>query len=268
MDFGSVFNYWELDRDFGLGVWIFGFFKMFVDILSLLVLFYFSLKDLHFNETNFAFFRRIVNRLCLRSFDSNTNTKMSSCKCGLKNFLNTSNPPMIEKWEVVKETINCKEDNLFDDDKQEKCDEDEVVDLLTLRRLIKMERKRANDAYVELEKERMSSTTASEEAMAMVLRLQNQKSVLEMEARQLKRLAHEKQLHDQEVIQSLRWIVMKHESERSILEDRLRLCKQRLTFCMNDEGDDGRERVHRSISCLDGLDEGLVSSLDLGLSPW
>nr|GEV57279.1 protein floury 1-like [Tanacetum cinerariifolium] len=191
--------------------------------------------------------------------------------CGLMNFLNISNPPMIEKWKVVKETINGKthllEEDHDDDNKQERYDEDEVFDLMTMRRLVKMERQRAHDAFLELEKERMSSTTASEEALAMILRLQNQLSVLEMEAQQHRRLTHEKQLHDQEVIQSLRWIVMKHESERSILEDRLRLCKQRLLMLhVNDGGDDANLRINRSLYCLDTLDEVLVSSLDLGLS--
>nr|XP_043625982.1 protein FLOURY 1-like [Erigeron canadensis] len=181
-------------------------------------------------------------------------------------MLNTSilTPATIEKCEIVKETI-CKE---TDFGKQEKYDEDVVIDLKTLRRLVKMERQKANDAYLELEKERMSSTTAAEEAMAMILRLQNEKSVLGLEVQQQRRLTHEKQLHDQEVIQSLRWIVMKHESERSMLEDRLRLYKQRLMLCMNDDGDDGCERVSRSLSCLDALEEELVSSLELGLSPW
>ncbi|GJZ97968.1 floury 1-like protein [Tanacetum coccineum] len=202
-----------------------------------------------------------------------TDSKPSSCMCGLMNFLNISNPPMIEKWKVVKETINGKTDLLDedhdDDTKQERYDEDEVFDLMTMRRLVKMERQRANDAFLELEKERMSSTTASEEALAMILRLQNQLSVLEMEAQQHRRLTHEKQVHDQEVIQSLRWIVMKHESERSILEDRLRLCKQRLLMLhMNDDGDDANLRINRSLNCLDALDEVLVSSLDLGLSQW
>ncbi|GAB4838397.1 hypothetical protein Ancab_027932 [Ancistrocladus abbreviatus] len=57
--------------------------------------------------------------------------------------------------------------------------------------------------------------------MAMILRHQNEKSSIQMQANQMQRLAEEKQLHDQEVIESLHRIIMKHESERSLLEDQL-----------------------------------------------
>ncbi|KAI3774621.1 hypothetical protein L1987_49180 [Smallanthus sonchifolius] len=221
----------------------------FVDLLSLSILFYFSLKFLHLNVVELGFLNRFINwcssRIC---YDGNPD----------------SNLPMIEKRKVVKETVNCKGiDEGSDADKQEHCDEDEVFDVMSLRKLVKMERQRAADAYAELEKERMAATSAAEEAMAMILRLQNEKSVVEMEAQQHRRLSHEKQVHDQEVIQLLRWIVMKHESERSLLEDRLRLCKQRLMLYMNDDGDD--DGCELSLSYLD---ERLVSSLDLGLSAW
>ncbi|KAM7474824.1 hypothetical protein LguiB_022067 [Lonicera macranthoides] len=105
--------------------------------------------------------------------------------------------------------------------------------------LVKKERAKANAAYLELEKERMASSTAAEEAMAMILRLHNKKSLIELEANHYRRLAEEKQQHDQEVIQSLQWIVMKHESERSVLEERLRICRQKLKIYMkgDDEGD-------------------------------
>lgn len=276
MDFDSIFNFWSSDKDFGCGVLIVGCLRKLMDLFGLLILFYFGLKVLQFSVVNFRFLTRFVNWFCLRNcFDENSDPNMSNCKCGLVNFLNISSPPMIEKWEVVNETVIRKKSGGFDEeqdaDKQEHYDEDEVFDVMTLRKLVKIERQRAHDANLELEKERMASTTAAEEAMAMILRLQNEKSVLEMESQQHRRLTHEKQLHDQEVIQSLRWIVLKHESERSILEDRLRLCKQRLKLYINDDDDDdgvdGCERINGSLSCLDGLDEGLISSLDLGLSP-
>ncbi|KAL8234634.1 hypothetical protein R6Q59_020734 [Mikania micrantha] len=188
-------------------------------------------------------------------------------KCKLMKCLNFSNPPMNEKRNVVKEILkhktSCCFDQVEDDRKQEHCDEDEVFDVMTLRKLVKIERQRATDAYLELEKERMASMTAADEAMGMILRLQNEKSVAELEAHQHRRLSHEKQLHDQEVIRSLRWMVMKHESERSLLEDRLRFCKQRLMIYMNDDVEDDGCEVSFSF-----LDEQLVSSLDLGLSPW
>lgn len=80
-------------------------------------------------------------------------------------------------------------------------------------------RKRATVAYAELEKERTASATAAEETMAMILRLQNEKSLIEMEANQYRKSAEKKQLHDQEVIRSLKWLLLSHSAEKSLLED-------------------------------------------------
>ncbi|XP_076904147.1 uncharacterized protein LOC143559458 [Bidens hawaiensis] len=226
------------------GLWVLtsGCFKKIVDIISLLILFHFSLKYLHLNVTHLGFSNRFVNWFRSRN-----------CKCGLMmNYLNLSNP--------IKETANCEQKDGFGEDS---CDEDKVFDVMSLRKHVKMERQRANDACLEVERERMAAMTAAEAAMGMILRLQNEKSVVELEAQQHRRLSYEKQLHDQEVIRSLRWIVMKHESERSLLEDRLRVCKQRLMLYMNDDGDD--DGCELSLSYLD---DRLVSSLDLGLSSW
>ncbi|PHT41756.1 hypothetical protein CQW23_20610 [Capsicum baccatum] len=58
---------------------------------------------------------------------------------------------------------------------EEECnDEDKVFDVLSLRKMIKMKRRRANAACLELEQERMAAATAAEETMGMILRLQNE----------------------------------------------------------------------------------------------
>ncbi|KAM3287926.1 hypothetical protein P3S67_021356 [Capsicum chacoense] len=58
---------------------------------------------------------------------------------------------------------------------EEKCNnEDKVFDVLSLRIMIKMERRRANAACLELEHERMAAATAAEEKMGIILRLQNE----------------------------------------------------------------------------------------------
>lgn len=67
-----------------------------------------------------------------------------------------------------------------DDDEKEFGDKVEEFDITELRKLVKIERKRANAAYAAREKERAASVTAAEEAMAMILRLQNKKSLIEM----------------------------------------------------------------------------------------
>lgn len=61
--------------------------------------------------------------------------------------------------------------------------------------------------------------------MDMILRLQSEKRSIQIEANQSKRLAEQKQQYDQEIIQSLQWLIFKHESERNFLENQLKLCK-------------------------------------------
>lgn len=182
----------------------------------------------------------------------------------------------------------------------EKCDEDDECvdegydvdkecDVEKLRKLVMIERERGNAAYVELEKERMAAATAAEETMAMILRLQKEKSVIEMEAHQYRRLADEKQLHDQEVIESLRWIAMRCQSAGIQLEDQVRLLKQKVELHLKVDAEDQSEGVDESFSFHnfdfeddalddksfsfqnfyfedDEFDDRLVSSLDLALS--
>ncbi|MBA0648591.1 hypothetical protein Gohar_009071 [Gossypium harknessii] len=47
----------------------------------------------------------------------------------------------------------------------------------------------------------------------MILRLQSGKSSVEIDVIQFKRMAEQKQEYDQQVIESLQWIGMKHESK-------------------------------------------------------
>ncbi|KAI9176945.1 hypothetical protein LWI28_009009 [Acer negundo] len=95
-------------------------------------------------------------------------------------------------------------------------------------------------ACLELEKERMASSSAADESMAMLLRLQNEKSATEIEANQYRKLAEKKQEFDKEVIESLQWIVMRHESERFLLEEKLMSCRQKLKqyVVKDDESDE------------------------------
>ncbi|CAN1189117.1 Myosin-binding protein 3, partial [Linum perenne] len=104
-------------------------------------------------------------------------------------------------------------------------DSDDEMDVLALRRLVRIERERALAAELELEKERMAAASAADETMAMILRLQSEKSCLEIESNQYRRVAEQKHDYDQQVIQS---IIMKHELERSLLEEKLRICRQKL----------------------------------------
>ncbi|ESQ34978.1 hypothetical protein EUTSA_v10008550mg [Eutrema salsugineum] len=95
--------------------------------------------------------------------------------------------------------------------------EDQVFDVITLKKMVKRERKRGDFMKIELEKERRAAESAAEEAMAMLLKLRMEKSVVEMEAKHYKRVAEQKQVYDQEVIQSLQWMLtMKLDDEEKI----------------------------------------------------
>lgn len=268
-----------LDSDFGCGFLVFGCFRLVFYVLGLFLLFGLGLKFLGFGWHYWGFSQilcvlggvssELRNGFSSKSgFNEKSNSKILSCKCGWLNSLMKSNRLVIEKLDGNKGWVEGSDD--------EHDDENEEFDGVKLRKMLKIERSRANAAYVELEKERMAAKTATEETMAMILRLQNEKSLVEMVANQYRRLAEEKQLHDQAVIQSLRWIVMKHESERSHLEDQVRLLKRKLKlYLKDDEGDqsEGVESVDESLSFLsanfeDALEDGLVSSLDMGLSPY
>ncbi|XP_059446421.1 protein FLOURY 1-like [Corylus avellana] len=117
-------------------------------------------------------------------------------------------------------------------------------------------------------KKEEATASAAEEAMAMILRLQSEKSSTDMQANQYRRMAEQKQQYDQEVIGSLQWIVMKHESNRSLLEDQLRLCRQKLKLYMKGDEVDEREGIDASMNLLnsstkDCLDDVFISSLDM-----
>ncbi|KAM7262470.1 hypothetical protein ACFE04_000153 [Oxalis oulophora] len=117
-----------------------------------------------------------------------------------------------------------------DDDDKQFCIEDEVFDVGGLRRLVKIERWNAEVAYSELEKERVAAGSAADEAMAMICRLQGEKSSLEIELNQLKRSAEQKQEYDQEVINSLEWIA----ADNRALRMQLGLCKEKLKLYLNE----------------------------------
>ncbi|MCD7457454.1 hypothetical protein HAX54_035102 [Datura stramonium] len=284
----------SLNADVGFGFLVFGWFGQVYKVLGLFLLFGLGLRVLQFSWYCKGW-NRLLCDFCGRSgelrngccsendFDGKCSAKMMFCKSGLLRLLMNSNLKE-EKNEtrnggsLVSDKVECVSDHEdLDDEKEEhekECyDEDKVFDVLSLRKIVKIQRRRENAARLELEKERMAAATAAEETMAMILRLQNEKSLVEMEANQYKRLAEEKQLHDQEVIQSLQWLVLQHESERSILEDQLKSCREKLKlFGKKDyEGDhsEGAEENHSSLDTNfdDAFHHTLFSSLDMDLSP-
>ena len=72
--------------------------------------------------------------------------------------------------------------------------------------------------YQELEKERAAAASAADEAMAMILRLQEDKASIEMEARQYQRMIEEKFAYDEEEMDILKEILVRREKENHLLE--------------------------------------------------
>ncbi|KAI9121506.1 hypothetical protein K1719_008539 [Acacia pycnantha] len=166
--------------------------------------------------------------------------------------------------------VNPKEGEHHD---REVHDEDEVFDVMTLRKLVKIERQRANKAYEELEKERTASSSAADEAMAMILRLQSEKSSVEIQSNQYRRVAEQKQEYDQNVIDSLRLIIKEQESERDMLHDRLKLYREKLSQLISEDEIDQLDRIHESKEVFDlsaeeddddpNGSDSLISSLEM-----
>jgi hypothetical protein len=93
---------------------------------------------------------------------------------------------------------------------------------------LQAEREALAAMYQELEQERNASATAAKEAMGMIARLQEEKAVALMEARQFQRMVEEKSMHDQEAIEALQKVVAKREQEKRELEEKMKLYRLRL----------------------------------------
>ncbi|XWS47238.1 hypothetical protein CRYUN_Cryun14cG0135400 [Craigia yunnanensis] len=87
--------------------------------------------------------------------------------------------------------------------------------------------------YLELEKERAAAASAADEAMAMILKLQADKALIEMEAMQYQRMIEEKFAYDEEEMNILKEILVRREKENHLLEKEVEAYRQ-----MNTLGDE------------------------------
>lgn len=87
-----------------------------------------------------------------------------------------------------------------------------------LERALEEEQTARATLYLELEKERSAAATAADEAMAMILRLQEEKASIEMDARQYQRMIEEKTAYDAEEMSILKEILVRREREMHFLE--------------------------------------------------
>ncbi|PIN01489.1 hypothetical protein CDL12_26004 [Handroanthus impetiginosus] len=264
----SCLKHLTQDYELGCGFLMFGSFKWVYEFLVLLLLFCFGLKFLYPD----GFSRGLVRFLCdLRGKSGELKNWfcLKNSVGPLKLLKEDSYAPLIDKTEEKKEKPNPDTDSDEEYyDGKEYSEEDDESDVSKLRKLIKIELQKANAAYAELMKERAASASAAEEAMTMILRLQNEKSLVEMELSQYRRLAEEKQIHDQEVIKSLQWLVCRHESERSLLEYQLKVCRNKLKRFLRDEAEeDGEVQSPFSGNISDALENVFYSSREANLLP-
>uniref|UniRef100_A0A7N0USK6 GTD-binding domain-containing protein n=1 Tax=Kalanchoe fedtschenkoi TaxID=63787 RepID=A0A7N0USK6_KALFE len=99
-----------------------------------------------------------------------------------------------------------------------KCLGDEENDVKALEQALKEEQAARIAIYLELEKERNAAATAADEAMGMILRLQEEKASIQMQARQYQRMIEEKSAYDAEEMNILKEILVMREREKYVLE--------------------------------------------------
>ncbi|KAG7543097.1 GTD-binding domain [Arabidopsis thaliana x Arabidopsis arenosa] len=87
-----------------------------------------------------------------------------------------------------------------------------------LEQVLAEERAARASLALELEKERNAAASAADEALGMILRLQEEKAWIEMEARQYQRMIEEKSAFDAEEMSILKEILLRREREKHFLE--------------------------------------------------
>ncbi|KAL6012654.1 hypothetical protein ACLOJK_003143 [Asimina triloba] len=137
---------------------------------------------------------------CDFSFCPEGNVELADCK--VENF--NGFHKVRESFEEDQETA----------DREDFSSCDGEYDIVQIKNVLQIERERRIAAYLELEKERLAAASSANEAMVMIQRLQNEKNLIESEARLYRSMAEQKQLYDREVIRALQWIISRHELEK------------------------------------------------------
>ncbi|CAA0841392.1 Myosin-binding protein 2 [Striga hermonthica] len=89
-------------------------------------------------------------------------------------------------------------------------------------------RKTLQALYAELEEERSASAVATNQTMAMINRLQEEKAAMQMEALQYQRMMEEQSEYDQEALQLLNELMVKREKEKQEVERELEVYRKKL----------------------------------------
>ena len=238
MDFPSTFKFLAQASEVGCGFVLLGYFSRIFNLLGIILILFFTLKIFRSGSPS----KDLVH--FISEFGAQPRSPLPPKIQALE--LDPLKPPSRKKGQShVDDGLDDKEENV----------EDEVFDVMALRKLVKFERQRFNAACAEIEKERIAASSAAEEAMAMILRLQSEKSSIEIQANQFRRMVDQKQEYDNEVIESLRWTIAQHESQKNLLEEQLGVYREKLRQFMSDD----------EIDQLDGSDTTRGEFLDFSV---
>ncbi|KAL3532205.1 hypothetical protein ACH5RR_005726 [Cinchona calisaya] len=130
-----------------------------------------------------------------------------------------------------------------------------------LREMVASQQQTIQELSVELEEERNAASSAANEAMSMILRLQREKAEIQMEARQFKRFAEEKMAHDQQEFLALEDLLYKREQAIQSLTCEVQMYKHRMMSyglteaeAEADRENFGNGMMTRNNSMVDNLD--------------
>ncbi|CAN8294924.1 unnamed protein product [Cochlearia groenlandica] len=125
-----------------------------------------------------------------------------------------------------------------------------------LKRQVDHDRKLLTGLYKELEEERSASAVATNQAMAMITRLQEEKSLFQMEALQNLRMMEEQAEYDMEAIQKLNDLLVEREKLIQDLEAEIDYFRDQSSQKNVPEIDSSNERMSNKLqSCLSGFNE-------------
>ncbi|KAK4792500.1 hypothetical protein SAY86_022935 [Trapa natans] len=183
-------------------------------------------------------------------------SRCCTCGCSVCSVYDSSGAWVISKKRKYDELEGKKlyVPGLFVDSVARVQTENEIV---ALREMVSSQQEATQDLLSELEEERNASSSAANEAMSMILRLQREKAEVEMEARQFKRLAEEKMGHDQDEMLALEELLYKREQSIQSLNFEIQAYKHRMmSYGFTEAEADGENS-----SCIRTIEDGLDSPL-------
>ncbi|XP_057805277.1 myosin-binding protein 7 [Salvia miltiorrhiza] len=126
---------------------------------------------------------------------------------------------------------------------------------MALRETVSSQQQTIQDLIMELEEERNASSSAANEAMSMILRLQREKAEVHMEARQFKRFAEGKMAHDQQEALALEDLLYKREQTIHSLTCEVQAYKHRMmSFGLTESEADGEKVASQNTSMTENLE--------------